>query len=158
MTYKCHMKTQLKQKKDFSAGGIVWDARKKKLLAVYVQNLAGRRVWTFPKGHPEKGETDRAAALREVREETGWTCEIVKKFMDVRYAYTHKGFFIKKTVRWFLMTPLRKTNHFDEDEIIRCRWMSPRGAGQKMIYPSDRALLAKFGKYRYRVPRGQVSQ
>ena len=36
----------------------------------------GGRTWTFPKGHVEAGETRRAAASREAREEAGVTGEI----------------------------------------------------------------------------------
>jgi 8-oxo-dGTP pyrophosphatase MutT (NUDIX family) len=32
--------------------------------------------WTFPKGKAEDGETDEACALREVEEETGFTCAL----------------------------------------------------------------------------------
>jgi len=33
--------------------------------------------WTFPKGKAEDGESDEDCALREVREETGLSCELV---------------------------------------------------------------------------------
>jgi len=36
----------------------------------------GLRTWTFPKGHVERKETPRAAALREAREEAGATGDI----------------------------------------------------------------------------------
>ena len=60
--------------KEFSAGGLV--RRGGKVLMVKVCNLKGEEVWTFPKGHVEKGETPMEAALREVEEETGWRCRL----------------------------------------------------------------------------------
>jgi 8-oxo-dGTP diphosphatase len=33
--------------------------------------------WTLPKGKAEEGESDEECALREVREETGLSCEVV---------------------------------------------------------------------------------
>ena len=61
-------------RRDFSCGGLVWDGDKNLVLLVYVQNLMKKKVWTFPKGHPEHQELDEQAALREVCEETGWRC------------------------------------------------------------------------------------
>jgi 8-oxo-dGTP diphosphatase len=36
-----------------------------------------RGSWSLPGGHIEPGETARAAAMREVREETGVTCDLL---------------------------------------------------------------------------------
>ena len=57
---------------------------------VKVENLEGDELWTFPKGHIEKGEKAPQAALREVEEETGYRCEIVKPFERVQY-YVQAG-------------------------------------------------------------------
>ena len=56
--------------REISAGGIVTGPRG--LLLIKVENLDRRVVWTFPKGHLEGAERPDAAALSEVREETGW--------------------------------------------------------------------------------------
>ncbi len=95
----------METRKDFSCGGLVagTDGR---LLIVEVENLSGARVWTFPKGHPEKGESDETAALREVHEETGWECRIVRPILDVDYFFMNDGVRFHKVVRWFLMEPI----------------------------------------------------
>jgi 8-oxo-dGTP pyrophosphatase MutT (NUDIX family) len=36
-------------------------------------------IWTFPKGRPDPGETAEDAALREVKEETGYSAKITGK-------------------------------------------------------------------------------
>ena len=36
--------------------------------------------WGFPKGHIEAGESEHAAALREIREETGLEVELLEEF------------------------------------------------------------------------------
>src|SRR5262245_46288324 len=92
---------------EFSAGGVVQDGDK--LLLVKVENLEGKLAWTFPKGHIEKDEKAPDAALREVEEETGYRCEILKPFDKVQYWFKRDGQLVKKTVTWYLMKPLEKT-------------------------------------------------
>lgn len=128
-------------KKDFSAGGVVWDPLAKKYLLILVESLVGSRVWTFPKGHPETGETDEQAALREVLEETGWRCEVMKKLIDVHYVYTHDNVTFDKTVRWFLMKSHEEVGSFDPEEVVEVRWVTPAEAQSLISYGSDKELL-----------------
>ena len=48
--------------------------------AVIFREIGGRCGWGFPKGHIEKGETEEAAARREVFEETGIRAELAPGF------------------------------------------------------------------------------
>ncbi len=138
------MKKTLKIKRDFSCGGVVWNESEATLLLIYVQNLSRKKVWTFPKGHPEGQEIDENAALREVREETGWLCEIVNPLLDVTYSYVDKDIKYNKVVRWFLMTPLEKVGNFDQKEVIQCKWVSLDEAKSILTYESDQKLLKRF--------------
>lgn len=135
------MNKALKTKKDFSTGGVVWDEKKKKFLLILVENLSKERVWTFPKGHPEKGETERESALREVLEETGWVCEVIRQLNDTHYFYTHQETRFSKTVRWFLMKPLEETGTFDTEEVIETKWAGQKEAEALITYGSDKDLL-----------------
>jgi len=135
------MVKKLKTKPDFSCGGLVWDKAARKLLLVQVENLSKKRVWTFPKGHPESKETDSEAAVREVREETGWQCEVIEPIMDVRYIYVHDGTRYHKTVRWFLMKPIAKTGEFDPNEILQSQWYGLEETADLITYDTDKKLL-----------------
>ena len=42
--------------------------------------------WTFPKGKAEPGESDEECAVREVAEETGLRCELVRELGSTSYA------------------------------------------------------------------------
>ena len=132
--------------RDFSCGGIVWDPETSRVLLVRVQNLSGQKVWTFPKGHPEKEELDEAAAIREVREETGWLCEIEKPLMDVQYSYLQNGVKVNKTVRWFFMSPLEKVGEPAPDEILESDWFPLEATKAKMTYESDLKLLKRLSQ------------
>src|SRR5262245_37914458 len=135
--YENTMSKTTKIKRDFSCGGLVWDPEAERVLLVQVENLQRKRVWTFPKGHPEGQELDEAAALREVLEETGWQCEILKPVMDTQYSYTHKNIKVNKTVRWFLMRPIQQTGTAHPEEIVEARWVDLDQAKKMIIYESD---------------------
>jgi 8-oxo-dGTP pyrophosphatase MutT (NUDIX family) len=59
-------------------GGVLLDRQRRVLLREPANHYDGY-VWTFPKGRPDHGETPEHAALREVREETGYSAKIVAK-------------------------------------------------------------------------------
>jgi ADP-ribose pyrophosphatase YjhB (NUDIX family) len=128
--------------KEFSAGGVV--GRGGKVLLVEVENLEGEVVWTFPKGHLEKGETWLAAALREVEEETGWKCRGLGLLSNATYWFRRKGKRVFKRVRWYRMEPVRKTGKPDAAEIRRTRWVDAAKAAELLAYPGDARALARY--------------
>jgi|SRR6056297_1376930 len=52
---------------------VIMDAQQRFLMVEECDRQSGQRVFNQPAGHLEPGETLQAAALRETREETGWT-------------------------------------------------------------------------------------
>jgi 8-oxo-dGTP pyrophosphatase MutT (NUDIX family) len=124
---------------EFSCGGVVLDGNK--ALLVQVKSMKGRKIWTFPKGHIEAGETPRQAALREVLEETGYRAAIVCPLLKVRYAFTLKGKYVKKIVQWYLMKKLGRIGKHDPSEILAINWVSLVKAREMVEYPSDIRLL-----------------
>lgn len=127
---------------EYAAGGIV--GRGGKILLVQVTNLQGEVRWTFPKGHLEKGERPLAAALREVEEETGWSCRKTGLLGEVRYRFTRNGRPVAKKVRWYRMEPVRRTRRPDAVEIMATRWVAAASAERVLSYPSDLKLLARY--------------
>ena len=125
---------------EFSAGGVVVDDRGQFLL-IRARDLRNRPVWTLPKGTLAAGETSEQAALREVREETGYQCQVVRELEAVTYWFQRGGRQIKKTVRWFLMHPLEKVGDHDH-EVDEVAWADRDDALNRLRYDSDRRLLA----------------
>ncbi len=125
---------------EFSAGGVVVDDLGRVLL-IRARDLRDRPVWTLPKGALASGETSAQAALREVQEETGYRCEVVRELPTVTYWFQRDGRRVKKTVRWFLMRPVEKVGDHDH-EVEEVAWMEPAGALERLRYESDRRLLA----------------
>ena len=103
--------------------------------------MKGKKIWTFPKGHIEAGETPRQAALREVLEETGYKASIIRPMIRVKYAFTFQGNYIKKMVQWYLMKKLGRIGKHDASEILAIRWVSLLKAHELVQYPSDIRLV-----------------
>jgi 8-oxo-dGTP pyrophosphatase MutT (NUDIX family) len=97
--------------------------------------------WSLPKGKLADGESFEDAALREVEEETGMTCELGEELEPARYT-DRKG--RDKLVRFWLM---RATggDFAPNDEVDELRWLTPARAVGLLDYDHDRALVSELG-------------
>jgi len=125
---------------EFSAGGLVFDDEGRVLL-IRARDLRNQPVWTLPKGALNPGESSIDAALREVQEETGYKCELVRELSPVTYWFHRGGRRIRKTVRWYLMRPIVKIGEHDH-EVDEVLWADRTEAQARLRYDSDRRLLA----------------
>lgn len=81
-----------------AAGGLVVNS-KNELLFIF---RGGK--WDLPKGHIEKGEGKKDAAIREVEEECGITDLTLDKFLTTTYhTYIQKSELCLKVTHWYLM-------------------------------------------------------
>lgn len=94
-----------------SCGGVV--IHKGKILLLY-KNYGDRYSgWVLPKGSMEEGESFEETALREVKEETGATAEIVKYIDETNFEFNSPEGRIFKRVKWFLM---KSNNYFSKPQ------------------------------------------
>jgi 8-oxo-dGTP pyrophosphatase MutT (NUDIX family) len=130
-------------KREFSAGGVVVRGEEVVVIVPVKRDAAGNRVLGLPKGHPDGDETPEAAALREVREETGVEGELVGKLGDVRYWYQRKGRRVAKLVTFFLME-YRSGDLADHDhEIEEACWMPLQEAARSLTYSGEREMVLR---------------
>lgn len=121
-----------------AAGGVVWRRRGDVVELALVHRPAPRDDWTFPKGKLEAGERHRAAAVREVEEETGLRCRLGSRLAAVRYV-TPAG--EDKRVRWWAMTVAEDTGFRADREVDALRWVPVDEVAGVLTYPDDRRLV-----------------
>lgn len=98
--------------------------------------------WSFPKGKLDAGESIEAAAIREVKEETGIEAEIVQHLSSIHYAYkTRKGDSKPKVVHYFLMRANGGKLLTDGEETDEALWMTFEEAESRLSYEADRKIL-----------------
>jgi 8-oxo-dGTP diphosphatase len=94
--------------------------------------------WSLPKGKLDPGESFEEAALREVREETGLRCSLIRELGSTQYS---DGRGRPKTVRYWLMK-IEGGEFEPNDEVDELRWMAPSEAIAALTHERDRALIA----------------
>jgi 8-oxo-dGTP diphosphatase len=102
--------------------------------------------WSFPKGKLDEGETVEQAAVREVEEETGLKCRILREIATLRYAYQtrNKGPLRPKKVHYFLMEHVSGNIRVPGEEVDQAVWFDIDKALRKLSYEQDRNLLASL--------------
>jgi 8-oxo-dGTP pyrophosphatase MutT (NUDIX family) len=100
--------------------------------------------WDFPKGHVELGEDDLAAALRELKEETGIaTASIVPGFArEIRYFFRNRRKeLIDKAVVFFLAHDDGDGEPVLSSEHVGSEFLSFPDAVRRLTYPTARQVL-----------------
>ena len=94
--------------------------------------------WVTPGGGIDDGESQQQTAIREVREETGYDCDIIAVLAET----THETGQGTKTVAWYVMRPVPEgSGTLPDDEIDEVRWLSPEEAMALVDYENDRRLI-----------------
>jgi 8-oxo-dGTP pyrophosphatase MutT (NUDIX family) len=120
-----------------AAGGLVV-RRHDGVLELVVVHRPVHEDWSFPKGKLEPGEGFEEAALREVREETGLSCRLLRFIGHTDYI-DRKG--RPKAVAYWVMEAIGGffTPNAEVDELL---WLDLEQAGRTLSYPRDRELVA----------------
>jgi 8-oxo-dGTP pyrophosphatase MutT (NUDIX family) len=120
-----------------AAGGLVI-RRHGDGLQIAVVHRPVHQDWSYPKGKLEEGETFEAAALREVHEETGLTCRLIRFLGHTEYI-DRKG--RPKAVAYWVMAA-ENGSFQPNEEVDEVRWLDAVEASALLSYERDRELLA----------------
>jgi mutator protein MutT len=131
-----------------SAGGVGFrkNGSEVEIVLIAVDSPKGLR-WQLPKGIVEQGETPEAAAIREVREETGIATEPVQLIEKIEYWYygTESGERIRyhKFVHFFLLRYLSGDVAQHDREVAEARWVTLAAAKAMMAFASERRIVER---------------
>jgi 8-oxo-dGTP pyrophosphatase MutT (NUDIX family) len=116
-----------------AAGGVV--VRDGRVLLVHRPRYDD---WTLPKGKLDAGESFEDAAVREVQEETGVRCTLVRELPGTAYPVGGR----LKVVRYWLMQPESESEFVPNDETDELAWLTRDEALGRLSYDRDRDVLS----------------
>ncbi len=121
-----------------AAGGLLWRRRGSAAgLEIALVHRGRYDDWSLPKGKLDDAEEPEAAALREVREETGFEATLLAFAGAVAYE-TKQG---PKRVRFWNMRAGRGGGELDASEVAELRWLAPEEACRTLTYPIEQAIV-----------------
>jgi 8-oxo-dGTP pyrophosphatase MutT (NUDIX family) len=140
-------------RREFSAGGVVVRRlRGRWFVAAIRPGGKPEGVWALPKGNLGPGERPEQTAEREVEEETGVRCRLVRKLGDVRYVYTQswgngRGERIFKVVSFYLFR-YRSGRLGDipaelAHEVAEARWLPLDDSPTLLAYKGERDMAER---------------
>jgi len=139
--------------KEFSAGAVIFKKEGEDILFLVIYSRRNN-IWGFPKGHIESGESEKDAAIREIKEETGldslrfiegFSEKIMYKTISKRLPF--KGQRIEKYVTYFLCKTRDQCIIVDGREITDYRFLTLGEAEKLVRFKNLVSILRKANEF-----------
>lgn len=126
-----------------SAGGLTIDPARASAALIGRLDRSGTLLWSLPKGHIEDGETPEQTAVREVKEETGITAEVLVPLGTIDYWFVAERKRVHKTVHHFLLAATGGELCDDDVEVTEVAWVPFTDLNRVLAYADERELAAR---------------
>jgi 8-oxo-dGTP diphosphatase len=127
-----------------SAGGVTF-RRHDDQLEIALISVGPNQRWQLPKGLVDEGESTEAAAIREVREETGLETELINLIDKVEYWYYSKNrgqpVRFHKFVYFYLLRYLAGNTENHDQEVNEARWIEIDQACSMATFESEKQII-----------------
>ncbi|MDR3124453.1 MAG: NUDIX domain-containing protein [Endomicrobium sp.] len=135
--------------KETSCGAVIYKIENANPVFLLVKSVKSSN-WGLPKGHMEKGETEKETAVREIFEETG----IKQLKFDDNFRQenvyiidneetTKLGYKIEKCVVYFLALSVgNEILEYDKKEISENRWMNFQKLQELLLLHNSKEILS----------------
>jgi 8-oxo-dGTP pyrophosphatase MutT (NUDIX family) len=121
-----------------AAGGVLWRSDEDGLRYAVIHRPK-YDDWSLPKGKLDPGETHEQAAVREVREETGWQVEVGVGLGLITYEHDGRP----KRVEYWGMRAIAG-GFVPNKEVDDLRWLPQDETRALLSYDRDREVLDRF--------------
>jgi len=120
----------------YSAGAVIISGEKRHQ-RIAVIHRPHRNDWSFPKGKIDFPETNAAAAVREVLEETGLKIVLQQPLPEHNYIFDD----LPKTVYYWRARLIGESKFIPNEEADELLWLSPKDAVKILTYDEDKELV-----------------
>ena len=122
-----------------AAGGIVCREGSSGETEIVVVHRPAYDDWTLPKGKVDSDETPEECALREVKEETGFRCELGRPVGCTAYVY-RRG---RNKLACYWVMEVISGRFRPGGEVDRMAWLPVADAVKRLTYERDKALITQ---------------
>jgi 8-oxo-dGTP diphosphatase len=133
-------------KQQVSAGGVAFRKRGGRIYVALI-SVGDQKRWQLPKGLIDRNEETEAAAIREVREETGLETEMLAPIDVVEYWYFsgtgEARVRFHKFVHFFLLRYSSGKTEDHDHEVNEARWVEINRAEELLAFASEKKIVAR---------------